>query len=217
MSAEPYRVADIKLADFGRKEIQLAEHEMPGLMATRAEYAASQPLRGARITGSLHMTIQPAVLIETLVALGAEVRWASCNIFSTQDHAAAAVAVGPDGTVDDPRGVPVFAWKGETLEEYWWCTEQALLWPGEGGPNLILDDGGDATLLVHKGVEFEKAGAVPDPSTADSEEFEVVLGLLGRSLADDPGRWTSIANGVKGVTEETTTGVHRLAEMAKKG
>src|ERR671914_932200 len=159
---EDYKVADISLADFGRKEIRLAQHEMPGLMRTRAEFAAEQPLRGARITGSLHMTVQTAVLIETLVALGAEVRWASCNIFSTQDHAAAAVAVGPDGTPDDPRGIPVFAWKGETLEEYWWCTEQALTWP-EGGPNMILDDGGDATLLVHKGVEFEAAGAAPSP------------------------------------------------------
>ena len=163
MSAEPYKVADIHLADFGRKEIQLAEHEMPGLMATRAEYAESQPLRGARITGSLHMTIQTAVLIETLVALGAQVRWASCNIFSTQDHAAAAIAVGPDGTPDDPKGVPVFAWKGETLEEYWWCTEQALTWPGGEAPNMILDDGGDATLFVHKGAEYEAAGAVPSP------------------------------------------------------
>src|SRR5579863_7439946 len=171
MSTEPFKVADISLASFGRKEIQLAEHEMPGLMATRAEYAGSQPLKGARITGSLHMTIQTAVLIETLTALGAQVRWASCNIFSTQDHAAAAVAVGPDGTPDEPRGIPVFAWKGETLEEYWWCTEQALSWPGETGPNMILDDGGDATLFVHKGVEFEKAGSVPDPATADSEEF----------------------------------------------
>jgi adenosylhomocysteinase len=213
----PYKVADLSLGDFGRKEIELAEHEMPGLMAMRAEYEAGQPLAGARITGSLHMTVQTAVLIETLVALGARVRWASCNIFSTQDHAAAAVAVGPDGTVDDPKGVPVFAWKGETLEEYWWCTEQALTWPGESGPNMILDDGGDATLLVHKGVDFEKAGAVPNPSTADSEEFAVVLALLGRSLAEDAGRWTSIANGIKGVTEETTTGVHRLADMAKKG
>src|SRR5882724_5343594 len=170
MSAEPYKVADISLAAFGRKEIQLAEHEMPGLMATRAEYAASQPLRGARITGSLHMTIQTAVLIETLAALGAQVRWASCNIFSTQDHAAAAVAVGPEGTPEDPQGIPVFAWKGETLEEYWWCTEQALTWPdagpnGETGPNMILDDGGDATLLVHKGVEYEAAGAVPGDET----------------------------------------------------
>ncbi len=213
----PFKVADLAAAEFGRKEIVLAEHEMPGLMAMRSEYARSQPLAGARITGSLHMTVQTAVLIETLTALGARVRWASCNIFSTQDHAAAAVAVGPDGTVDDPKGVPVFAWKGETLEEYWWCTEQALLWPGEGGPNLILDDGGDATLLVHKGVEFEKAGVVPDPSTADSEEFQFVLALLGRSLAEDPQRWTSIANGILGVTEETTTGVHRLYEMQKRG
>jgi adenosylhomocysteinase len=213
----PFKVADLSSAEFGRKEIVLAEHEMPGLMAMRSEFAASQPLAGARITGSLHMTVQTAVLIETLTALGARVRWASCNIFSTQDHAAAAVAVGPDGTVDDPRGVPVFAWKGETLEEYWWCTEQALLWPGEGGPNLILDDGGDATLLVHKGVEFEKAGAVPDPSTADTEEYEFVLALLGRGLAEDAQRWTSIANGILGVTEETTTGVHRLYEMQKRG
>src|ERR1700683_1877344 len=213
----PFKVADLSLAAFGRKEIELAEHEMPGLMAMRAEYGPSQPLAGARITGSLHMTIQTAVLIETLTALGARVRWASCNIFSTQDHAAAAVAVGPDGTTDDPKGVPVFAWKGETLEEYWWCTEQALSWPGEGGPNMILDDGGDATLLVHQGVEFEKAGAVPDPARADSEEFQCVLALLGRSLAADPQRWTSIANGIRGVTEETTTGVHRLVDMAKKG
>jgi len=189
---------------------------MPGLMAMRSELAADQPLRGARITGSLHMTVQTAVLIETLVALGAEVRWASCNIFSTQDHAAAAVVVGPDGTVDEPRGVPVFAWKGESLEEYWWCTEQALTWPDEG-PTMILDDGGDATLLVHKGVEFEKAGAVPAPSTAESEEFAVVLSLLARSLAEDPTRWTTIANGIKGVSEETTTGVHRLAEMEREG
>jgi adenosylhomocysteinase len=182
----PFKVADLSLAEYGRKEIELAEHEMPGLMAMRAEYAASQPLAGARVTGSLHMTVQTAVLIETLTAIGARVRWASCNIFSTQDHAAAAVAVGPGGSVDDPKGVPVFAWKGETLDEYWWCTEQALLWPGEGGPNMILDDGGDATLLVHKGVEFEKAGAVPDASTADSEEFEVVLKLLARNLSEDP-------------------------------
>jgi adenosylhomocysteinase len=216
-SPDPFKVADLSLAAFGRKEIELAEHEMPGLMAMRAEFAASQPLAGARVTGSLHMTVQTAVLIETLTALGARVRWCSCNIFSTQDHAAAAVAVGPNGTVEDPQGVPVFAWKGETLQEYWWCTEQALLWPGEGGPNMILDDGGDATLLVHKGVEFEKAGAVPDPSTADSEEFEVVLTVLTRSLTEDPGRWTSIANGIKGVTEETTTGVHRLVDMARKG
>src|SRR5271167_1435344 len=213
----PYKVADLSLAEFGRKEIELAEHEMPGLMAMRSEYAESQPLAGARITGSLHMTVQTAVLIETLTALGARVRWASCNIFSTQDHAAAAVAVGPEGTVNEPKGVPVFAWKGETLEEYWWCTEQALLWPGEGGPNLILDDGGDATLLVHKGVEFEKSGSVPDPATADSEEYEVVLTVLTRSLAEDQRRWTSIANEIKGVTEETTTGVHRLVDMARKG
>jgi adenosylhomocysteinase len=212
-----FKVADLSLAEFGRKEIVLAEHEMPGLMSMRAEFGASKPLAGARITGSLHMTIQTAVLIETLTALGAEVRWASCNIFSTQDHAAAAVAVGPDGTPDDPRGVPVYAWKGETLEDYWWCTEQVLRWPGGDGPNLILDDGGDATLLVHKGVEFEKAGIVPDPSTADSEEFAVVLGVLTRSLAEDATRWTSIANGIKGVSEETTTGVHRLVEMQERG
>jgi adenosylhomocysteinase len=216
MRRPDFKVADLSLADFGRKEIDLAEHEMPGLMAMRAEHAASQPLRGARITGSLHMTIQTAVLIETLTALGAEVRWASCNIFSTQDHAAAAVAVGRDGTIDSPRGVPVFAWKGESLEEYWWCTEQALLWPGEG-PTMILDDGGDATLLVHKGVEFEKAGAVPDPSTADSEEYGVVLALLTRSLAEDPRRWTTVSNGIMGVSEETTTGVHRLLEMQDSG
>jgi len=216
-----FKVADLSLAAFGRKEIQLAEHEMPGLMAMRREYGADQPLRGARITGSLHMTIQTAVLIETLVALGADVRWASCNIFSTQDHAAVAVAVGPDGTPENPRGVPVFAWKGETLEEYWWCTEQALTWPEANGattgPNMILDDGGDATLLVHKGVEYEKAGRVPDPSTAPNEELAIVLALLGRSLAADPQRFTTMANGIRGVTEETTTGVHRLYEMQKAG
>jgi adenosylhomocysteinase len=212
-----FKVADLSLAAFGRKEIQLAEHEMPGLMATRREFAASQPLRGARITGSLHMTIQTAVLIETLVALGAEVRWASCNIFSTQDHAAAAVAVGPNGTPDEPQGVPVFAWKGETLEEYWWCTEQALLWGGGEGPNMILDDGGDATMLVHKGVEFEAAGAVPDPAQAESEEFRVFLTLLQKSLGEDPQRWTRIAPEIKGVTEETTTGVHRLYQLAETG
>ncbi|MBV9312099.1 MAG: adenosylhomocysteinase, partial [Solirubrobacterales bacterium] len=184
---------------------------------TRREYADSRPLAGARITGSLHMTIQTAVLIETLVALGAEVRWASCNIFSTQDHAAAAVVVGRDGTPDDPRGVPVYAWKGETLEEYWWCTEQALRWADDQGPNMILDDGGDATLLVHKGAEFERAGAVPDPGSAESEEFAVVLGLLQRSLDEDPQRWTRIAAGIKGVTEETTTGVHRLYQFAEQG
>src|SRR5229473_2242577 len=182
-------LSDLGLADFGRKEIILAEHEMPGLMALRDEFAAAQPLAGARVTGSLHMTVQTAVLIETLLALGAEVRWASCNIFSTQDHAAAAVVVGPNGTVEEPQGVPVYAWKGETLEEYWWCTEQALTWP-EGGPNMILDDGGDATLLVHKGAEFERAGAVPDPASAESEEFGVVLSLLQRSLAEDGQRWT---------------------------
>ncbi len=211
-----FKVADLSLAEFGRKEITLAEHEMPGLMAIRAEYAASQPLKGARITGSLHMTIQTAVLIETLTALGAEVRWCSCNIFSTQDHAAAAVAVGQDGSAEQPRGVPVFAWKGETLEEYWWCTEQALSWP-QGGPNMILDDGGDATLLVHKGTEYEAAGAVPDPASADSEEFEVILSLLTRTLSEDPQRWTAIGREIKGVTEETTTGVHRLYEMTERG
>src|SRR3954452_4233114 len=212
-----YKVKDLALADYGRTEITLAEHEMPGLMAMRERYGADKPLAGARVAGSLHMTIQTAVLIETLVALGAEVRWASCNIFSTQDHAAAAIAVGPEGTVDDPRGVPVFAWKGETLEEYWWCTEQVLRWPDGGGPNMILDDGGDATLLVHKGVEFEKAGAVPDPATAESEEYAVVLALLTHSLGEDATRWTNIANGIKGVTEETTTGVHRLYQMHERG
>jgi adenosylhomocysteinase len=203
-----YKVADISLADFGRKEIELAEHEMPGLMALRAEYGDSKPLSGARITGSLHMTIQTAVLIETLVALGAQVRWASCNIFSTQDHAAAAIAAA---------GIPVYAWKGETLEEYWWCTEQVLQWPDGGGPNMILDDGGDATLLVHKGVEFEKAGVVPDPADDDSDEWKVVLDTLKRSFAEDPSRWTTIASGITGVTEETTTGVHRLYQMFEAG
>jgi adenosylhomocysteinase len=218
---QDFKVADLGLADFGRKEITLAEHEMPGLMAIRREYASQQPLKGARITGSLHMTIQTAVLIETLTALGAEVRWCSCNIFSTQDHAAAAVAVGPDGTAEDPKGVPVYAWKGETLEEYWWCTEQVLTWPegadGATGPNMILDDGGDATLLVHKGTEYERAGAVPDPASADSEEFQVILSLLTRSLGEDPSRWTRIGEGIKGVTEETTTGVHRLYQMVETG
>src|SRR5450755_3086050 len=212
-----FKVADLQLASFGRKEIQLAEHEMPGLMATRREYAGTQPLKGARITGSLHMTIQTAVLIETLVALGAEVRWASCNIFSTQDHAAAAIAVGPDGTADDPSGVPVFAWKGESLPEYWWCTEQALTWPDADGPNMILDDGGDATLLVHKGVQYERAGAVPDPASEESEELQVVLQVLGRSLGEDPQRFTRMAAQIKGVTEETTTGVHRLYQFAAQG
>ena len=211
-----YKVADLELAEFGRKEIRLAENEMPGLMKTREEFAAAQPLKGARITGSLHMTIQTAVLIETLVALGADVRWCSCNIFSTQDHAAAAVVVGPEGTVDQPTGVPVFAWKGETLEEYWWCTEEAVNWP-DGGPNMILDDGGDATMLVHKGREFEAAGAVPNPADAESEEFQVFLGLLQHSLTEDAQRYTKIAAGIKGVTEETTTGVLRLTQMAENG
>ncbi|MET9699607.1 adenosylhomocysteinase [Streptomyces sp. NPDC006529] len=208
-----FKVADLSLAEFGRKEITLAEHEMPGLMSIRKEYAPSQPLAGARITGSLHMTVQTAVLIETLVALGAEVRWVSCNIYSTQDHAAAAVAVGPTGTPEAPAGIPVFAWKGETLEEYWWCTEQALIWPGHSGPNMILDDGGDATLLVHKGVEFAKAGAVPDPATADNEELRLVFELLGRSAID----WPALAAEIRGVSEETTTGVHRLYEMHREG
>ena len=211
-----FKVADLSLAEFGRKEIQLAEHEMPGLMSLRDEYGAAQPLAGARITGSLHMTIQTAVLIETLVALGAQVRWASCNIFSTQDHAAAAIAVGPDGTPEAPAGVPVYAWKGETLEEYWWCTEQALRWP-DGGPNMVLDDGGDATLLVHKGTEFEAAGAVPAATAEDSEEYTYVLALLQRTLGEDPQLWTRIGQGIKGVTEETTTGVHRLYQMAEGG
>ena len=212
-----YKVADLSLAAFGRKEIELAEHEMPGLMSVRREYAGSRPLSGARVSGSLHMTVQTAVLIETLVDLGAEVRWASCNIFSTQDHAAAAVVVGRDGTPEEPKGVPVFAWKGETLEEYWSCTEQMLTWPGGEGPNMILDDGGDATLLVHMGVEAEKAGAVADPSSAESEEMAVILSLLGRSLAEDASRWTGLANGIRGVTEETTTGVHRLYQMQERG
>jgi adenosylhomocysteinase len=207
-TAPDYKVADLSLADFGRKEISLAEHEMPGLMAMREEYGPEQPLTGARITGSLHMTVQTAVLIETLLALGAEVRWASCNIFSTQDHAAAAIA---------KVGIPVFAWKGETLDEYWWCTEQALTWPGHDGPNMILDDGGDATLLVHKGAEFERVGSVPDPESAESEEFQVVLRLLDRRLAEDPQKWQRMGEGVKGVTEETTTGVHRLYERQAEG
>ncbi|MCK1796991.1 adenosylhomocysteinase [Streptomyces sp. XM4193] len=218
-SAQDFKVADLSLAAFGRKEISLAEHEMPGLMAIRAEYAASQPLAGARITGSLHMTVQTAVLIETLVALGAEVRWASCNIFSTQDHAAAAIAVGPEGTPDSPQGVPVFAWKGETLEEYWWCTEQALTWAGTptGGPNMILDDGGDATLLVHKGVEYEKDGKAPAVETAENDEHRCILELLNRTLAENPQKWTQLASEIRGVTEETTTGVHRLYEMHQAG
>jgi adenosylhomocysteinase len=207
-TAQDYKVADISLAEFGRKEITLAEHEMPGLMATRREYAEAQPLKGARISGSLHMTIQTAVLIETLIALGAEVRWASCNIFSTQDHAAAAIAAA---------GIPVYAWKGETLDEYWWCTEQMLTWPDGDGPNMILDDGGDATMLVLKGTEFEAAGAVPDPASAESEEFTVFLTLLQKSLGEDPQKWTRIGQGIKGVTEETTTGVHRLYQLAEAG
>ncbi|MCK8477109.1 adenosylhomocysteinase [Microbacterium aurugineum] len=211
-----YRVADLSLAEAGRHQLRLAENEMPGLMALREEFGGAQPLKGARIAGSLHMTVQTAVLIETLVALGAEVRWASCNTFSTQDEAAAAVVVGPEGTVDAPAGVPVFAWKGETLEEYWACTARIFDWSSSGfdGPNLILDDGGDATLLVHKGVEFEKAGAVPAPTETDSQEYSIILDLLRRSLAESSDRWTALAAGLIGVTEETTTGVHRLYELA---
>ncbi|TWH00703.1 adenosylhomocysteinase [Nocardioides sp. J9] len=216
-----YKVADLSLAEFGRKEIELAEHEMPGLMAMRERYGADQPLKGARIAGSLHMTIQTAVLIETLTALGADVRWATCNIFSTQDHAAAAVVVGKDGTVDAPAGTPVFAWKGETLAEYWDEAEKVFdFTDADGnpvGPNMLLDDGGDITLLVHKGVEFEKAGAVPSQDSTDNEEYKEVLRVLARSVERDPNRWTSIAAGIKGVTEETTTGVHRLYERFKEG
>jgi adenosylhomocysteinase len=211
-----WRVADLSMAPFGRKEIHLAEHEMPGLRALRKEFGKTKPLKGARISGSLHMTIQTAVLIETLIELGAEVRWASCNIFSTQDHAAAAVVVGPNGTVDEPNGVPVFAWKGETLEEYWWATDQMMTWPDGDGPNMILDDGGDATMLLHKGVEFEKAGAVPDPTTASNPELAIVLGLLQRTLKTEPNKWTKMAKPIKGVTEETTTGVKRLYKMAER-
>ena len=217
LAPNDFKVADLSLAEYGRNEIRLAENEMPGLMAMRAEFGASKPLKGARIMGSLHMTIQTAVLIETLVELGADVRWVSCNIFSTQDHAAAAVVVGPNGTVEAPTGVPVYAWKEETLEEYWWCTEQALRWPGQTGPNMILDDGGDATMLIHKGTEFEKAGFVPDPAGADSEEYGVVLSLLQRSLGEDPKRWTTVGSEIMGVTEETTTGVLRLYDMFREG
>ena len=212
-----FRVADLSLAPFGRKEMLLAEHEMPGLMAIRREYGAAKPLAGARISGSLHMTVQTAVLIETLTELGAEVRWASCNIFSTQDHAAAAVVVGPNGTAENPQGVPVFAWKSETLEEYWWCTEQMMTWDGHDGPNMILDDGGDATLLLHKGVEYEASGEVPDPTEAENAELAIVLGLLQRGLKTDPTKWTRMAAGIRGVTEETTTGVKRLYKMAADG
>jgi adenosylhomocysteinase len=212
-----YKVADLSLAEAGRHQLRLAEHEMPGLMAIRAEYADAQPLKGARIAGSLHMTVQTAVLIETLTALGAEVRWASCNIYSTQDEAAAAVVVGPNGTQDDLQGVPVFAWKGETLPEYWWCTDQILTWPGGEGPNMILDDGGDATMLVHKGLEWEKAGQVPPTTDEDSEEFGVFKELVRQTMATDPQKWTTVAAGIKGVTEETTTGVHRLYQLAEAG
>ncbi len=212
-----FKVADLSLADFGRAEMTLAEHEMPGLMAMRAEFGESKPLAGARIAGSLHMTIQTAVLIETLVALGADVRWVSCNIFSTQDHAAAAVVVGPHGTLDNPQGVPVFAWKGETLEEYWWCTEQMMRWPGHNGPTMILDDGGDATLLVHKGLEFERAGFVPAPESADSEEYRVILQLLDKIVSSGEAFFGPMANDLIGVSEETTTGVHRLYEMERDG
>jgi adenosylhomocysteinase len=212
-----FKVADLSLATYGRVEIGLAEHEMPGLMAMRERYGSSKPLAGARIAGSLHMTVQTAVLIETLVDLGADVRWASCNIFSTQDEAAAAVVVGRTGTIEEPAGVPVFAWKGESLEEYWWCTQQILQWPGGERANMILDDGGDATMLVHLGVEYEKAGKAPSPDSTDNPEFREVLKALNKSLEEEPTRWTQVANAIKGVTEETTTGVHRLYEMQRKG
>lgn len=224
-TAFDFKVADLALAEAGRHQIRLAENEMPGLMALRAEFSASQPLKGARITGSLHMTVQTAILIETLVALGAQVRWASCNIFSTQDEAAAAVVVGPHGSIQNPSGTPVFAWKGESLEEYWWCTDRIFDWSSEAeaagenytGPNMILDDGGDATLLVHKGREFELSGSVPATGADDSEEYAVILELLRKSLKEDPTRFTRIAAEIKGVTEETTTGVHRLYEFHKRG
>ncbi|MES2092870.1 MAG: adenosylhomocysteinase [Actinomycetota bacterium] len=225
ITALTFKVADLSLAAAGRHQFRLAENEMPGLMALREEFGASKPLAGARIAGSLHMTVQTGVLIETLVALGAQVRWASCNIFSTQDEAAAAIAVGPTGTVDAPDGSPVFAWKGETLEEYWWCTTQIFDWSAEAsaagqawsGPNMILDDGGDATILVHKGREYELAGAVPDAADGDSHEWRVILDTLRASLAESPDRWTTVAEEIMGVTEETTTGVHRLYELAKAG
>jgi len=217
LSAADFKVRDLSLAEFGRKEIRMAEVEMPGLMSTRAEYRKKQPLKGARITGSLHMTIQTAVLIETLIELGAEVRWASCNIFSTQDHAAAAIAVGPKGTVDKPMGVPVYAWKGETLEEYWWCTEQALTWPGHDGPNMILDDGGDATMMVMKGAQWEQAGKVPNLKKDDAEDWVELIKILKQSIASNPRKWSKMLPGIRGVSEETTTGVHRLYQLQKDG
>ncbi|MDP1860578.1 MAG: adenosylhomocysteinase, partial [Gemmatimonadaceae bacterium] len=213
-----FKVADLSLAEWGRKEIRLAEHEMPGLMSIRDEYKGMFPLKGARVMGSLHMTVQTAVLIETLVDLGADVRWVSCNIFSTQDHAAAAVAVGRTGSPENPSGIPVFAWKGETLEEYWWCTEQALMWPDGAGPNMLLDDGGNATLVIHKGVEYEHARTVPAfNEDKESDEWGIILDLLRDQLLRNPGRWSKLAADIKGVTEETTTGVHRLYEMMKAG
>ena len=217
MSVDDFKVADLSLSNFGRKEIRLAENEMPGLMALRAEYADAQPLKGARIAGSLHMTIQTAVLIETLTALGAQIRWVSCNIFSTQDHAAAAVVVGPNGTVDNPEGVPVFAWKGETLEEYWWATEQLFHWPDGEGPNLILDDGGDATMMVHKGLEYLESGDIPIAGSEDSEEWGVFLNRLQTIQGEGAIDWAAISSGIMGVSEETTTGVHRLYQMQDEG